>query len=71
MPLLPYKTDEEHALETRARMVCREWAQVRVGLLPFIEIRSDLAEFDRAMFALGEVVYGTAAGEVAEAHPSA
>jgi hypothetical protein len=64
MTLFPDHDDERYILEQRAKDVCRKWAWRRVALRPIIDHTPELQEFDRAMFALGEVVFGGAQGEM-------
>jgi hypothetical protein len=62
MSLLPSQSDEEYALEARCKMACRKWAEARAGILPIIRQSPVLDEFDRAMFALGEIVWRSEGG---------
>lgn len=59
MSLLPNmsRSDDQDLLEARARRVCRLWANARVVILPIIDQAPKLGELDRAIFALGEVVF--------------
>lgn len=45
-----------------AKEACQQWAHARVGLLPLIEVIPVLFDFDKAMFTLGEVVWGNDQG---------
>lgn len=58
-----HMSDEEIELVSRLRRALRLWAHARSGILPIIEQTPKLAAFDRAMFALGELAWGSE-GEV-------